>query len=365
MAARVLSGAGGGVYTHDDLGRDVVRCMGYLVTWMDASPETLRAYAGGLHSLAAMGREDGAGRWQDLGRPTVFRWVKDMRERGLAQRTIVSRMAAAHMIARFLQFVGEASEAELWGRWRLDFRPSPHRLPRVLTVGEAMALCDAPWGRGSTRDKLLLEVLYGGGLRVGEAVMMRLADYHPETRWLAVHGKGGRTIRGAHVTRYVPLGSYADRALGEYAWHVRGERRQMLARRGRRERLEAAPREIYVLLNDHGHPLREDSARRIVARWGKDAGLGHVTPHCLRATYATHLVEGGANLRELQILLGHERIDTTSLYVNVSAEHLRRVVEACHPRSAGEKPTESFTRRPIRAYTDAMGDETPHRAWRT
>lgn len=350
-AARALSGEIGGAVTHDALGRDGLRCLAHLVALMDASPETLRSYAVGIHGLATVAREGGATDWQGVTRQHVVEWVKRMRVRGLGQRSIVCRMAAVNAMARFLGHMREADGAALWGRWRLDFRPPPMRLPRVLTQEEAAALCDAPWGPGATRDRLLLEILYGGGLRVGEASMVRLADYAPDRRWLSVHGKGGRTTRRALVTRHVPLGGYADRALGEYAYHVRGERRAALARRARREGNDSALREIYVLLNDHGRPLREDSARRIVARWGRAAGLGHVNPHCLRATYATHLIEGGANLRELQILLGHEHLNTTALYVNVSTDHLRRVVDACHPRAqlaAGRSPG-------ARAFADAHG----------
>ncbi|MFI7601187.1 site-specific tyrosine recombinase XerD [Actinoplanes sp. NPDC049681] len=202
-----------------------------------------------------------------------------------------------------------------------DVKPPalPKRLPKALDVDQVTRLLDAVTGDEplALRDRALLEFLYGTGARISEAVGLAVDDLDDSV--VTLHGKGGRT-------RLVPLGSYARAALDAYL--VRGRPSLLAAGKG-------APK---VFLNARGGALSRQSAWTVLHRAAGAAGLPvdgphAVSPHTLRHSYATHLLDGGADVRVVQELLGHASVTTTQVYTLVTVDRLREVYATAHPRA--------------------------------
>ena len=195
---------------------------------------------------------------------------------------------------------------------------TPKRLPKAISldaVERVLAAAGPPDTPTGLRDRALLELLYGCGARISEAVGCAVDDLDQAEGLVRLHGKGSKQ-------RVVPIGSYAVAAVGAYL--VRG--RPTLAARGK-----GTPA---VFLNARGGPLSRQSAWAVLAGAADRAGLtGRVSPHTLRHSFATHLLEGGADVRVVQELLGHASVTTTQLYTQVTADTLREVYTATHPRA--------------------------------
>lgn len=194
----------------------------------------------------------------------------------------------------------------------------PRRLPKAISVEDVTRLLEAadfdktPL---SIRDRALLEVLYGTGARISEAVGLDVDDLDLDGRTVLLRGKGGKQ-------RLVPLGTFAAKALGDYLVRVR----PALAQQGR-----GTPK---VFLNARGGALSRQSAWTALRTAAEKAGLtGDISPHTLRHSFATHLMEGGANVRDVQELLGHASVTTTQIYTLVTVDQLREVYAASHPRA--------------------------------
>jgi integrase/recombinase XerD len=247
------------------------------------------------------------------GSEEIERWLADLRARGQAPSSIARRAAAArtfyrHLIALGLRDDNPAADVDLPRRRR--------RLPRSLSLGEVERLIEAANGTTprSLRDRALIELLYGGGLRVGEAVALRRGDVDLDTRLVRCVGKGDKE-------RVVPLGAQAVEALRRYL--ARG--RPYLDRRHRAE----------IFLNAQGGALTRAGAFLIVRRLAAKAGLDpeRVHPHLLRHSFATHLLEGGADLRSVQEMLGHADLGTTEIYTHVSDRRRRDTYFQAHPHA--------------------------------
>jgi integrase/recombinase XerD len=195
----------------------------------------------------------------------------------------------------------------------------PRRLPKAITVDEVAVLLDAA-GAGepprSLRDRALLEVLYGAGARISEAIGLDVDDIDLEVGTVLLHGKGAKE-------RLVPVGSYARAAVSDYLVRARPE----LAVRGR-----GSPA---LFLNARGGRLTRQSAWVVLRAAADRAGLtaDHISPHTLRHSFATHLLDGGADVRVVQELLGHASVTTTQIYTLVTVDRLREVYAAAHPRA--------------------------------
>ena len=232
---------------------------------------------------------------------------------------LVATSAARAVVAvrgfhRFLHLEGTAADDPA-----TQVRPpaTPQRLPKAMAVADVERLLEAAGpDAGSTglRDRALLEVLYGSGARISEAVGLDVDDLDRDGSLVRLRGKGGKE-------RIVPLGSYAARALDAYL--VR-QRPALAARAG-------GPA---LFLNTRGGRLSRQSAWAVLQGAAERAGLDtHVSPHTLRHSFATHLLEGGADVRVVQELLGHASVTTTQIYTRVTADHLREVYAAAHPRA--------------------------------
>lgn len=255
--------------------------------------------------------------------PIVEDYVAFLRAAGRAPSTVARALVAVRSLHRFLEDEGdvEGNPAEEVGPPRV-----PAGLPKALTEAEVLALLDAVAGDDAParRDRAILEVLYGCGLRVSELVGLSLADVDLDSGLLRAFGKGAKE-------RVVPVGRVARDALG--GWLAPGGRAAMApARWARRGDAEA------VFLNARGGRLSRQGAWGVVRHHGDKVGLGsRLTPHVLRHSCATHMLDHGADIRVVQELLGHASISTTQVYTKVSTDRLRRIYDEAHPRARGSR----------------------------
>jgi integrase/recombinase XerD len=242
-----------------------------------------------------------------------------LRAAGRAPATVARALVSVRALHRFLQ-----DEGTVQGNPADDVGPPrvPAGLPKALSEEEVASLLAAVVGDDAVarRDRAILEVLYGCGLRVSELVGLSLGDLDLEAGLLRAFGKGARE-------RVVPVGRLARQALA--AWLGPAGRGALApARWARRGDAEA------VFLNARGGRLSRQGAWRVVHHYGDRVGLGaKLTPHVLRHSCATHMLDHGADIRVVQELLGHASISTTQVYTRVSTERLRRAYEAAHPRA--------------------------------
>ena len=280
------------------------------------APRTVDAYRRDLQALADwLGRPPGSATVSDL-----ERYLAELRAQGLAPATIARRAAAVRAFFRHLVLLG--TRADNPGA-ELDLPRRVRRLPRTLSPAEAERLVEAAAGTSprALRDHALVELLYGGGLRVGEAVALDRGAVDLEARLVRCLGKGGKE-------RLVPIGRRAVEALRRYV--ARG--RPYLDRRHRPE----------LFLNAQGGPLTRAGVFLILRRLAGAAGLDpeRVHPHLLRHSFATHLLEGGADLRSVQEMLGHADLATTELYTHVSDRRRREVYFQAHPHARRRQVSE-------------------------
>jgi len=280
------------------------------------SPRSIEAYRADLRDFAAAAPRIAA--WARTPEPAQ-RYLQTLRvERHRAPGTIRRRAAAIRAFYRF-SFGEEVIGVDVGGL--LDLPRQARRLPDVLEVADVERLLEAPDPadpRG-LRDRALLELLYASGLRVGEAVGLDAEDLSLEGAFVRVLGKGGRE-------RLVPVGEPAMAALGRYSDTVRPA---WLAR-GHVAPVHGGP----LFLSARGRRLTRQAAWMIVRAAATRAGTrGHVSPHTLRHSFATHLLEGGADLRVVQELLGHASISTTQLYTHLTGPRIKEVYARAHPRA--------------------------------
>jgi integrase/recombinase XerD len=273
------------------------------------APRTVEAYRRDLTGFTGwLGHSPAKATCEEL-----ERYVAEQRARGLAATTIARRLAAIRSFFRHEVLIGRrednpAADVGLPRRAR--------KLPRTLSPGEAERLVEAASGTAprDLRDRALVELLYGAGLRVSEAVGLEKGGVDLEERLVRSIGKGGKE-------RIVPLGRSAADALRRYL----GRGRPFLDRRHRPE----------LFLNAKGGPLTRAGAFLILRRLAEKAGLDpkRIHPHLLRHSFATHLLEGGADLRSVQEMLGHADLATTELYTHVTDRRRREAYFAAHPHA--------------------------------
>ncbi|MEO6701773.1 MAG: site-specific tyrosine recombinase XerD [Jatrophihabitantaceae bacterium] len=254
---------------------------------------------------------------------TVGGFLAALRE-GDEQHPALSASSAARAVVavRGLHKFGYAN-GELASDVAREVKPPapPRRLPKAISVEDVERLLEAAdfdQTPLSVRDRALLEVLYGTGARISEAIGLDIDDLDLADRTVKLSGKGGKQ-------RLVPLGSFAAKALSAYLVRVRPE----LARQGR-----GTPK---VFLNSRGGGLSRQSAWTVLRTAADKAGLAtDISPHTLRHSFATHLMEGGADVRVVQELLGHASVTTTQIYTLVTVDQLREVYAVAHPRAKAQ-----------------------------
>lgn len=277
---------------------------------------SIAAYGRDLAMLASYCAERG---WEDatrLDRPSIEAFLLHLYDRGLSDRSRARALSAVRGFFKFLVADG----------WRTDDpaarlkAPKPGRpLPEVLSQEDVLRLLDAPdlqTPRG-LRDRAMLELLYSSGLRVTELVTLQLNQVRSDPPILLVRGKGDKE-------RMVPVGPAALQALGRYLEEGR-------------PLLKGAP-SPHLFPGPSGKPLTRQGFWKAVKRYALQAGISaELSPHTLRHSFATHLLEGGADLRAVQAMLGHADIATTEIYTHVSSRRLHEVHRAAHPRGEARR----------------------------
>ncbi len=277
---------------------------------------TLESYERDLRALAkfAAGRET---RIERLDRPALEAFVRQQMASGLSPRSVARSVAAVRGLFRFLVLDRRLEESPAD-----DLRPPRAwpALPKFLSLEQVDQLLQQPdpsTPRG-LRDRALIEVLYATGMRVSELVAIRASDLHLDAEYLTCIGKGNKE-------RIVPIGAQAAAWLARY----QREARPLLVA-NRKASGRAAPR---LFVNARGGPLSRVGFWKILKGYGRQAGLPRmVSPHVLRHSFATHLLDRGADLRAIQLMLGHADLSTTQIYTHVLEARLRSVYDRFHPR---------------------------------
>jgi site-specific recombinase XerD len=309
--------------------RDVVTSHLRALAAAGYSPRTIRAVTADLAQFVAfLERDGGVSTPSQVSRGDLMAFAAALAEgtlsssdRPAARRTIARKLSSLRGFFVFCVDEGVASVSPLVG---VSAPKVPQRLPIVMAPGEVALMLDSMSDEKplTLRDRALLELIYSCGLRVQEILDLRLDDMGLEARELRVTGKRRKV-------RLVPIGEPAARAVAHYLREGRPE----LVGAGSSSAALEAPLDI-VFLSRNGRPLSaSDVRRRLQRRLAAVGGATGTSPHTLRHSYATHLLEGGADLRSIQELLGHASLGTTQIYTHVSAAHLRSVYRRAHPRA--------------------------------
>jgi integrase/recombinase XerC len=278
----------------------------------NASPHTVRAYSGDLGNFAAYAGSRG---WKEIDHVAIRGFLSQLYEQGLSKASVARSLAALRSLYRWLAQEGvvEQNPAKL-----VASPKRPQKLPRVPTIEEMNSVLDAKMpevAAFSERDLLMLELLYGCGIRNSELTGINLDDIRLSAEAILIRGKGKKE-------RYVPFGDSVRSALVIYL----PARQKALG--------ETRKNTSALLINRRGGRLTTRSVGRIIKKIAVAKGLSpDVHPHTLRHAFGTHMLEEGADLRAIQELLGHERLATTQRYTQLSMKHVLQVYDQTHPRA--------------------------------
>jgi integrase/recombinase XerD len=285
----------------------------YLTVEKGLSTNTLDSYKRDLKQYLAYLKNAGNPNVEETTRQDIVSHLKALREQGKANSTISRSMAS---IRAFYQFLIKDQIIKNDPSAHLETPKIERRLPKVLSIAEVEALLGAP--QTSTpfgqRDGAMLELLYATGIRVSELISLTIEDVHLQMGFVKCMGKGSKE-------RIIPLGKVAIDSLETYI-------------QAGRVRLSTSKRINALFLNHHGNPISRQGFWKIIKKHSKDAGIKkEITPHTLRHSFATHLLENGADLRSVQEMLGHADISTTQIYTHVTKTRLKDVYSKAHPRA--------------------------------
>jgi integrase/recombinase XerD len=283
----------------------------YLAVEKGLSANTIQSYERDVRKLVAVLKARKTSLAQ-ISEDTLVRFIHGESQAGLSARSLARLVSALRSFFRFLILSGYLKTD---ATAQLTTPSTWLALPKFLTVAEADALLQAPDGTKphGVRDRAMLEVLYGSGLRVSELATLKAAEINLSDGFLVCRGKGGKE-------RIVPLGRSSCKAIRRYLDEVR----PLVDPDGREE----------LFLSRRGRPFTRQGIWKLLRRHAAAAGLSaKISPHVLRHSFATHLLERGADLRSVQLMLGHSQITTTQIYTHVSRERLRRVYDKYHPRA--------------------------------
>lgn len=284
----------------------------YLSVERGLAMNTLESYGRDLRQYSQFLEEDDAN-LDAVSRTTILNYLLFLQKQGKATATIARRLAA---LKAFYQFLVREKRIKSDPTANLESPKLEKRLPRVLTVKEVERLLAQPDPAqpSGMRDRAMLELLYATGIRVSELVSLNVGDVNLEAGYIRCAGKGSKE-------RIVPLGSLAIQSVREYLNHGRSK-------------LVKDREETALFVNHHGHRLTRQGFWKIVKRYADDARIEkEITPHTLRHSFATHLLENGADLRSVQEMLGHADISTTQIYTHVTRGRLKEVYARTHPRA--------------------------------
>ncbi len=294
------------------MSRDLVReFLTYLRIERGLSANTIEAYRRDLERVAAWAQAERRKDLLSLSREDIREFLRWMSEQGLEAKSMARCIVALRNFFKFLILDGVLKSDPTIS---LERPRSWQALPKFLSIEEVNLLLEQPDVTRDigVRDRAILEVLYATGLRASEVVALRLGDVDVDKGLVICLGKGRKE-------RLVPLG----RSAIEWVLKYLPIRQRWLGQK-------TSP---WLFISPRGRPLTRQALWKLVARYGRMAGLGRVVPHMLRHTFATHLLEHGADLRSVQMMLGHSDLSTTQVYTYITNERLRQIYDHCHPRA--------------------------------
>lgn len=288
--------------------------MEYLTVELGLSANTRQAYERDLRLFCKTLGFKNSDALVNVSREQITGYMTQLKEKGLAAATIARKLAAIKAFYRFMTAEGymDANPAEV-----VEAGTKGIKLPRVLSEDEVVRLLNQPdiTTAEGFRDRTMLEVLYATGMRVSELINLTLERVDLNMKYIIAFGKGSKE-------RIVPLGSVAAEFLQQYLEKVRPK----LTHAGRNTNI------VFLALG--GHELTRQRFWQIIRTYGKEAGINKaLTPHILRHSFATHLLDNGADLRSVQELLGHSDISTTQIYTHLTNKRLRDIYAKAHPRA--------------------------------
>lgn len=294
------------------MSRDLVReFLTYLRIERGLSANTIEAYRRDLERVAAWAQAERQKDLLSLSREDIREFLRWMNEQGLEAKSVARCIVTLRNFFKFLILDGVLKSDPTIN---LETPRSWQMLPRFLTIEEVNLLLEQPDVTRDigVRDRAILEILYATGLRASEVIALRLGDVDLDKGVVICLGKGSKE-------RLVPLG----RSAIEWVLKYLPIRQRWLGQK-------TSP---WLFISPRGRPLTRQALWKLVARYGRTAGLGRVMPHMLRHTFATHLLEHGADLRSVQMMLGHSDLSTTQVYTYITNERLRQIYDHCHPRA--------------------------------
>lgn len=290
--------------------RDLVReFLSYMQVEKGLARNSLESYGRDLARLKAWAEASGKDA-AELERAELRSWIADLSREGLSPASVSRAVSAARGFFRFLMLDGHLKKHPAED---LNTPQGTSHLPRFLTEEEMERLLSAPdtSTEEGIRDRAMMELMYAAGLRVSELVGLKRADLNLDAGLVICHGKGSKERR-------VPIGKSATHWLQQYA--------AVRARSGHANK-------PHLFLSSLGRPLTRHFAGSMMKRYTIALGLKHVSPHTLRHSFATHLLQRGADSRSVQALLGHSDISTTQIYTHITDRHMRATYDRHHPRA--------------------------------
>jgi integrase/recombinase XerD len=294
--------------------------LNYLVVEKGFSKNTEEAYRNDLIQLETFITDEASKRgemaaWDSFGRPEMLAYMLSLKEKRYASTTLARKIAAAKS---FFKFLTEEQKVKQNPTENIASLKVGRVLPKPISVSQARRLLDEPTKHTSPeakRDKAMLELLYASGMRVSELVALNLGDVDTAGGYVRCFGKG-------HKERMIPIYPRAAQAIEEY---IKAARPSIIQNKADDKAL---------FLNVRGDRLTRQGLWQILKGYVKSANIeAAVTPHTLRHSFATHMLNGGADLRMVQELLGHANISTTQVYTHLTSEHVRNTYNKSHPRA--------------------------------
>lgn len=292
---------------------EIENFINYLTVEKGLAENTLKSYAADLNDLFLFLQKRDIASWEEVDGEVILIYLAKLKRSKVASATLSRRISS---LRSFFQFLAAEKIISNNPVVNLKTPKTEKKLPQVLSFQEVEVLLSQPdlSKPQGLRDKAILEVLYSTGLRISELTLLNLDSINLSEGYLLCFGKGSRE-------RILPLGGVSCRALKDYL------------EKGRLKFLKN-PREEALFINRQGKRLTRQGCWKIIKFYAKKAGFTKdITPHTLRHSFATHLLENGADLRVVQELLGHLDITTTQLYTHLTTKHLREVYDKAHPRA--------------------------------
>lgn len=285
----------------------------YLAVDRGLAKNTLESYGRDLRQFQTYLQNGKFEDIKDSSRTTIVDYLNSLKSQGKAVSTISRNIAA---LKSFYQYLVKENYLEHDPAEKLETPKLEKKLPKILTIAEVEELLKQPNVRLSVglRDKAMLELLYATGIRVSEIIALNISDVNLDMGYVKCYGKGSKE-------RIVPLGSIAVKSVHEYI------------NKGR-SKIVRTYEEPALFLNHHGNRLTRQGFWKIIKKYASQANIvKEITPHTLRHSFATHLLENGADLRSVQEMLGHADISTTQIYTQVTKNPLKEVYDKTHPRA--------------------------------